>query len=302
LSSILVNRPGDALVTKVEGENMTGLELRLNDGLLHVFRNTPLGRESMLQSAHFCKTLSVSLHVYVPESKQFKMYFEHDIVQVDLDGSYLASPSTAEEHARQLAETYGIKPNFFTPKNYGASQLPDIPTHFTYMCCPRSISDLSSKIGLGFIGPKVRRIIKLSAFPVLLTGGIFKEWRSITVFYGGTCNNNKSLRWGVYLSELSGMPLDLFTYGEHRGDYECYETEIKNKDLWDPTQQKLRAWHRIDQGSFEEGLYAIDHDSLLIVGACGHGLIKDILFGSKMETIQSWMPNNMLLIGPNCIL
>ena len=25
------------------------------------------------------------------------------------------------------------------------------------------------------------------------------------------------------------------------------------------------------------------------------------LFGSKMETIQSWMPNNILLIGPNCV-
>jgi nucleotide-binding universal stress UspA family protein len=40
----------------------------------------------------------------------------------------------------------------------------------------------------------------------------------------------------------------------------------------------------------------------LVVGAFGHGLIKDFLFGSKMETIQSCMPNNMLLVGPNCIL
>jgi hypothetical protein len=274
----------------------------VNERLLHVFRNTPLGRESLLQSAHFCKTLSVSLHVYIPESKQFLMYFDHDIVQVDLDGSYLTSPSTAEEHARQLAGTFGIKPNFFKPKNYTASQLPDIPTHFTYMYCPRSISDLSSKIGLGYIGPKVRRITKSSAFPVLLGGGVFKEWHSITVFYGGTINNNKALRWGVYLSELSGMPLDLFTYLEHRGDDESYEAEIKTTELWEPMQQKLRAWHKVERGGFEEGLYAIDHDSLLIVGAYGHGLIKDFLFGSKMENIQSCMPNNMLLIGPNCIL
>lgn len=270
--------------------------------MLHVFRNTPLGRESLLQSSHFCSTLGVSLHVYVPQSRQFLMYFDHDIVQVDLDGSYLTSPSTAEAHARDLAATFGLKPNFFVPKNYTASQLPDIPTHFNYMCCPRTISDLSSKIGLGYIGPKVRRIAKSAAFPVLLTGGVYKQWRSITVFYGGSINANKALRWGIHLSELSGMPLDLLTYKEGHGDSDYYESQIRNAELWDPTQQHLRTWHRIDHHGFEEGLYAIDHDALLLVGAFGHGLIKDFLFGSKMETVQAWMPNNMLLIGPHCVL
>ena len=39
-----------------------------------------------------------------------------------------------------------------------------------------------------------------------------------------------------------------------------------------------------------------------IARAYGHSLVKELLFGSKMETLQSWMPNNMLLIGPNCII
>ncbi len=269
--------------------------------LLHVFRNTPLGRETLLQSLHFCKTLGVDLHIYVPESKQFLMYFDHDMVQVDLDGSYLTSPKSAETHAQQLAEMFDIQPSFFVPKNFTASQLPDIPTYFGYMCCPRSISDLSSKIGLGYIGPKVRRIIKSSTFPVFMTGGVFKPWTSITVFYGGSNNANKALRWGLHLNRASGLPLDMFTYVDGRKpDY--FDEQLRQAELWDEVQEKVRTWHKIERGGFEESLYAVSHNALLIVGAYGHGLIKEFLFGSKMETIQSWMPNNMLLVGPHCVL
>ena len=50
---------------------------------------------------------------------------------------------------RKLAETFDIQPSFFIPKNFTASQLPDIPTHFSYMCCPRSIG-LTSIITLPY--------------------------------------------------------------------------------------------------------------------------------------------------------
>jgi nucleotide-binding universal stress UspA family protein len=169
------------------------------------------------------------------------------------------------------------------------------------MCCPRSISDLSTKIGLGYIGPKVRRIIKSSTFPVFMTGGVFKPWTSITVFYGGSNNANKALRWGLHLNRTSGFPLDLFTYTEGRKpDY--FEEQLRNAELLGEVQEKVRTWHKVDGGGFEESLYTVSHDALLIVGAYGHGLIKEFLFGSKMETIQSWMPNNMLLVGPHCVL
>lgn len=273
----------------------------MSERLLHVFRNTPLGRETLLQSLHFCRTMGVAIQIYIPEFKQFIMYFDHDMVQVDLDGSYLTSPDTAESHARQLAEAFGITPTFFVPKNFTASQLPDIPTHFNYMCCPRSISDLSSKIGLGYIGPKVRRIIQSSTFPVFMTGGAFKEWKSIMVFYGGSINANKALRWGIHLSACAGLPLDLFTFAQGNTD-SYYNDRISEAGLAEALKQRLRDWYRVNKGSFEESLYTVPHDALLVVGAYGHGLIKEFLFGSKMETIQSWMPNNMLLVGPNCIL
>lgn len=270
----------------------------MEERLLHVFRNTPLGRETLLQSIYFCQTLGVGLHIYVPETVQFLMYFDRDAVQVDLDASYLTNAQTAVANADSIAQAAGIKPIFLKPKNYTASQLPDIPTTFNYMTCPRSISDLSSKIGLGYIGPKVRRIVKASIFPVLITGAVFKPWKSLTVFYGGSNNANKSLKWGMHLAEASGFPLDIITFTEnHPGSY--FEDQLRSAGLMDKVQSQVRQWRKFGKGAMEEHLMDIPHDALLVLGAYGHGLIKDILFGSKMETIQTWMPNNMLLVGPN---
>ena len=272
----------------------------MEERLLHVFRNTPLGRETLLQSVYFCKTLGVGLQVYVPQATQFLMYFDHDAVQVDLDSSYLSNPDSARRNAEQIAQEGGVKVNFVEPKNYTASQLPDIPTTYSYMTCPRSISDLSSKIGLGYIGPKVRRIIKSSAFPVLMSAGAFKPWKSLMVFYGGSINAHKSLRWGLHLAEVSGVPLDMMTFAEGL-PRSNYEDQLKAAEMLDQANAQVRQWHFIEQGSLEEHLMDIPHDALLLLGAYGHGLIKEILFGSKMETIQSWMPNSMLLVGPNSI-
>ncbi len=272
----------------------------MQDRLLHIFRNTPMGRETLLQSLYFCRITNTVLHIYVPESTQFLMYFEHDAVQVDLDGSYLTSTDTTEAHARELSTANGIEPNFLRPKNFTASQLPDIPTNFSYMCCPRSISDLSSKIGLGYIGPKVRRIIKSATFPVLMTSSVFKPWQSITVFFGGSANAEKAVRWGLHLKKITGLPLDVFTYMDGRPE-DYFDERLKSGGFSEDVAQHVRQWHKIQDKSFEEALYQVPHDALLIIGAYGHGLIKEMIFGSKMELVQSWMPNNMLLVGPNCL-
>jgi nucleotide-binding universal stress UspA family protein len=49
-------------------------------------------------------------------------------------------------------------------------------------------------------------------------------------------------------------------------------------------------------------LYDVPHDALMVLGAYGHGVIKDLLFGSKMEKIQSTVTNNLLIAGPQCEL
>ncbi len=270
----------------------------MDQQLLHIFRNNPLGRETLLQSLYFCQTVGAAPVIYIPQHLKFLMYFENDVVQVDLDKSYLTSPQTALGHATKLVEKAGIEPRFLDPKHFTASTLPDIQTNFDYMCCPRSISDLSSKIGLGYIGPKVRRIVKAARFPVLIASPIYKQWQSIMVFFGGSANAVSALKLGLRLARVSGLPLDLFTQME-TGPRESYETVLEKENLKAEIDRYLNKWYFFENGIFEENLYEVPHDALVVLGAYGHGLIKTILFGSKMEKIQSTISNNLLIAGPN---
>jgi nucleotide-binding universal stress UspA family protein len=102
------------------------------------------------------------------------------------------------------------------------------------------------------------------------------------------------------MAKISGYPLDIFTDTERRtNDY--FDKQLEAAGLLEDVKQQVRKWHKITNGRFEQSLYHVPHDALLVVGAYGHGLIKDFLFGSKMEKIQSLMPNNILLVGPNTI-
>ena len=266
--------------------------------LFHIFRNTPLGRETLLQSAFFCKTVGLAPTVYIPESTKFLMYFDNDVVQVDLDSSYLTDPETAKNHASEIIESFGCEFGFLEPKHYTASTLPDIPTNFEFMCCPRSISDLSSKIGLGYIGPRVRRIVKSAKFPVLLTSPTFKPWNSIAVLFGGSTNAINAVKLGMRISRVSGKKLTIYTQMENKPREE-YEDLLKKAGLADEISSNVKNWVIFNKGRLESNLYAIPHDALVVIGAYGHGLIRDFVFGSKMETIQSVISNNLLIVGPN---
>jgi hypothetical protein len=267
--------------------------------LFHIFRNTPLGRETLFQSLYFCNIIGASPCIYIPKHIKFLMYFENDVVQVDLDDSYLVSPETSLEHATEIAEQSGVKPRFITPKNFTASTLPDLPINFEFMCCPRSISDLSSKIGLGYIGPRVRGIVKSAKFPILITSPVYKKWKSIAVCFGGSKNAVKALKLGFRISRESGFPLEIFTHLEKGRDPEFYKKIIQKEGLEKDNKQFTKNWHFFESNGFEENLYAVPHDALAVVGAYGHNLIKDIFFGSKLEAIQSTISNNILIVGPN---
>ena len=265
--------------------------------LLHIFRNTPLGRETLLQSIYFCQKMGVLPTVYIPQSTKFLMYFENDVVQVDLDPSYLNDPDTAVMHAEQLLGAAEIKLEQFTPKNYTASTLPDIPTSFDFMCCPRSISDLSSKIGLGYIGPRVRRIIQAARFPVLITSSAYKPWQRIAVFFGGSANAVNALRLGIRIAKVTDMQLDIYTQINNKAPDE-YRTVVQDKGLEKRLENVLNQWTFFEKGRFEDNLYEVPHDALVVLGAYGHGIIRDIMFGSMMEKIQSTISNNLLIAGP----
>ncbi len=265
--------------------------------LFHIFRNTPLGRETLLQSIYFCKKIKASPVIYIPKFTKFLMYFDNDVAQIDLDDSYLTLPDTALRHATELVEQAELKPSFIKPKHYTASTLPDIPTNFDFMCCPRSISDMSSKIGLGYIGPRVRRIVKSAGFPVLIAGPIYKKWRSIAVFFGGSANALNALKLGIRISRESGIPLEVFTQLEKKSE-KHYKKIVKDENLEEEIERHVNKWHFFEKGRFEDNLYEVPHDALVILGAYGHGIIRDILFGSKMEKLQSTISNNLLIVGP----
>jgi hypothetical protein len=253
-----------------------------------------------MQSIYFCRTLDVGLTIYIPDAVHFIMYFHNDAVQVDLDRSYLSGSESAVERARALAAEAGLQPRFLLPKNRTASDLPDIPTDFEFMCCPRTISDLSSKVGLGYIGPKVRRIIRSASFPVLLTSSVFKPWKSIAVLFGGSDSALTSLRSGIQLSKQSGYPLDLFIQVEQGNGY--YNQRIREAGLEAAVERHCRNRYEFTEGEFAENLYTVPHDALVLSGAHGHGLIKQILFGSKVEIAQTTLTNSMLVSGPHTII
>jgi nucleotide-binding universal stress UspA family protein len=269
----------------------------MSNQLLHIFRNTPLGRETLLQSLYFCNLVGASLVIYIPEFTKFLIYFDNDVVQIDLDDSYLTSPATARDHAEQLVKDAGSKARFIEPKNFTATTLPDLPSNFDFMCCPRSISDFSSKIGLGYIGPRVRRIVKSAKFPILMTSSVFKPWETIAVFFGGSANSVNALRLGIRISRLTQKPLNVYTQLENQTQSDL-EKVMEEEQLDAAMDEYVERWHIFDKNTFEENLYAIPHNALIILGAFGHGLIRDIVFGSKMEKVQSVMPNNMLIVGP----
>ncbi len=265
--------------------------------LLHVFRNTPFGREAFLQSIYFCKKTRVHLTVYIPRQPQFLMHFTNETVTVDLDKSFLIEPKTAKEHVEELLRSNEIDASFLEPKWHTGSTLPDIPVDFDFMTLPRSISDLSSKIGLGYIGPRVRTIIKNARFPVIIPTQVFKEWKSIAVFFGGSANALNACRLGVRLQRLSGLPLKLFTYAEKK-PRAFYEQILEERNLLSGIESGDLEWSYVKKGPFREALYEISHEALIVVGAYGHGLVKDLLFGSMMEEIQTILPNNLLIVGP----
>jgi nucleotide-binding universal stress UspA family protein len=265
----------------------------METGLLHIFRNTPLGREALLQSAYFCKATGVSLVIYAPALLKFLMYFENDVVQVDLDKSYLTDPPTARAHAVEIVRSLGLsEPEFFAPKNFTTASLPDIPVNFGFMGCPGGISDLSSKIG-----PRVRRILRSSKFPMLTAGTVYKPWTSVAVMFGGSVNAVKALRLGLRISRLSNLPLDVFTNQEKQSS-EDYRRIIDVENLGDEMDQRVRRWEVFDTPDFAVNLYRVPHDALVVLGAHGHGVIHEIIFGSFLKKVQSILSNNLLIVGP----
>lgn len=263
--------------------------------LFHIFRNTPFGRETLLQSAYFCHRLQLPLAVYRPQSKSFLLYFDPDVVQVDLDDSYLSDPDSSAEHLNDILARQGVKHSPVRPVGNSASTLPDLPVDFSFMTCPRSMSDDTRKIALGMIGSKVRRIVQAAHFPIFLPAPVFKPWSGLSVLYGGSDSAAGALRLALEIQRTSKAPLQIFSQGSR-----CeLETQLLSQGF-SAEQIGSFDWRFWGEGDIVGKLLDIPHDSLVLLGAYGRNLIRETLFGGTMEKIQSNLPNNMLIVGPKC--
>lgn len=265
--------------------------------LLHVFRNTPLGRETLLQSAWFCKQLGCDLAVYVPRHPELLLHLENRVATVSLDSTYLRSPDTAVGHVRAIASEVDLKVELVEPDGFTAPTLPNLSSNYAFMTCPRSMSELSNRIRLGHIGPRVRVIVNQAPFPVLLPTPVYKPWRSVVACFGGSENSIRALRLARRISSEAGAPLSIFTWsgGLERASFEA---SLEEAGLAAAVQAGEVPWNLSGAATLAEALYDISRDALVVAGAYGHGAVREAFFGSKPETIQAEVPNNLMLVGP----
>lgn len=267
----------------------------MNKPVLHIFRNTPFGRETLLQSAYFCRRLQLPLSIYLPETKRFLLYFDPEVVQVDLDASYLSDPASARRHIDETLALHQLPYKRVKPLSKTASDLPDLPTRFSFMTCPRSISDDTRKIAPGHIGTKVRRIVQRAHFPIYLPAPVYKPWTKLCVLYGGSDNAAGALRLALDLHRRCDAPLQVYSQGERAE----LEAQLQQQGF-DAAQIADLDWHFLPDGDIAAQLFEIPHDALVLLGAYGKSGIRETLFGSTMEKVQTGLPNSLMVVGPKC--
>ena len=273
----------------------------MRNQLLHIYRNTPFGRETFMQSEYFCRQLRLPLSVYIPNHPQFNLTFGLKELVISLDQTYLSVPSTAEEHLTQVLESSPVVYRLFEPDAFKDTNLPEIPTDFSYMTCPHAISERSERLGLGrvgigHIGPAVSSIVKHAAFPVLIPSVVFLPWTSIVVLYGSSPVGVKTVRLGLKLAEQCGVPLRLCTSLAQGESREKCESALEQDGVLERVRQNAN-WDFWEEGKLKDLLFDIPRDSLVLIGAAAHGALKELLFGSSLEFVQSMLPNTLLVIG-----
>jgi hypothetical protein len=270
--------------------------------MFHIFRNSPLGRENLLQSAYFCQRVGgLTLTVFIPDYTQCVMYCSDAIVTVELDASYTLSRETAVKHADKILHDMKLDYSFFIPASFTANELPDIPSDWSVMACPRVISRNVSRIGLGRIGSKVRSLVRHVSFPVFIPCACFKPWKRVCTLCGDSDLGANVVRQSLRLSEKAGVPMTLCTQ-KRRNSRNDIEAKIRRAGLESDLERANVEWRFCEEESLEESLYAVPSDSLVVVVGAGETLMREVILGSQLETVQKALPNPLLVVGPQARL
>jgi nucleotide-binding universal stress UspA family protein len=90
----------------------------------------------------------------------------------------------------------------------------------------------------------------------------------------------------------------IFTQAEKRKEF--YEEALRSAFASKSLEPDYAEWLYFEGADMRENLYAVSADALVVIGAYGHGVARDLFFGSKMEMIQTVLPNPLLIVGPGC--
>jgi len=247
---------------------------------------------------------NLELIIYKPITPQAVMYHnDATLATISLDPSYTRDQDTADENLARILSQYGqdIVTANYIPEEFTGSDLPNLPTDFSIMSCPRVISDSSKRIGLGHLGPKVRSLVKKAPFPVFIPCLAFKPWNRIAAFFGGSEVGLKSVKVALKIANSTQVPMDIYTQMMDSNRRECEQKLVASglmKLIED--QHNEMNWIKFETKSLRENLMQIPYDSLAVVGAAGKNIIRELVFGSKLETVQTLLPNPMVIVGPHC--
>ncbi|NOZ78601.1 MAG: hypothetical protein GXP48_05370 [Acidobacteria bacterium] len=263
--------------------------------VLHVFRNTPVGRETLLGALHLCSMTGMQLYLYRPEVPRFTLQFEDELIEVPLDASYVQDHRTAKRHAEELCAGKRSTIHWIKTHHQLASTLPVIPDDFDLMTCPHSLAGQGHERGGGIVGSRVRRLIRTAPHPVIILPAPLVEWDQITVFFEGSSHAVCALAWARALAKAAGMTYQVFTQDE--GHAVARASQALESNGW--LKEVQQRWRILPKGPFENNLWEVPRTSLVVAGAFGSSGVKARLFGSRTEMLLSQLVNPFFLVGPN---
>ena len=265
--------------------------------VFHVFRNTPMGQETLRQAADFTKKISGRLWVYIPEFDRFMIYFETEGIEISLDGSYLYSPETAQQNLQKVLKEIGIPAEIVESTTKTGSILPDIHWRYDVISLPKIMTEARGGLVSSSLGSGVRRLIKMSPVPAIIGPGRFAEWSSVRVFFGGSEHALRALKWAQAISSLADFPLTVCTLVEEDREEQDYRRIMEEAGI---DTASFQEWLFYRRASLIDVLNETPRDSLLVMGAYGHSKIKARLFGSKTELVLKNNANLLMLVGEAC--
>ena len=263
--------------------------------VLHVFRNTPIGRETLLGALHLCSMTGMQLYLYRPHTPRFTLQFADELIEIPLDASFIRDQRTARRHAEELAAQKRTVIHWVDTHHQLASTMPVIRDDFDLITSPHSIGGPGQDGSAAFVGSGVRRLIRTAHHPVVILPAPLVEWDQISVFFAGSSHAVCALAWARALSKAAGVPYQVLTHDE--GKAVANASKALEANGW--LKEVQPHWHILPKGSFENNLWEVPRTSLVVAGAFGSSGVKARLFGSRTELLLSSLVTPFFLVGPN---